>query len=228
MTAKTETEVKEIFAAKMQTIENNFQTLDTRTKGQVKTITVNNASVTITKGDGTQTTQTIDNVANAVHANTAASATSATNAANATKATQDASGNVITATYATKAELSVIPKFAISVVTALPTADISTTTIYLLNTGNETDNIFTEYIYVNNKWEKLGTQTLDLTGYVQKTQTVNGKALNDNISLTASDVGAAAANHTHTATDVGAYTKDEVNNLLYEIFNSANITELSE
>ena len=36
------------------------------------------------------------------------SATNATNATNATKATQDASGNVITSTYATKAQITAL------------------------------------------------------------------------------------------------------------------------
>ena len=45
-------------------------------------------------------------VGKATNAGNAANATNATNAANATKATQDASGNVITSTYATKNELS--------------------------------------------------------------------------------------------------------------------------
>ena len=79
--------------------------------------------ITVTKNN-TTTTITVNNVANATHANTATSATSATNATNATKATQDASGNVITTTYATKAELSAIPKFAISVVTVLITPSL--------------------------------------------------------------------------------------------------------
>lgn len=58
-----------------------------------------------------------------------------------------------------------IPKFAISVVTSLPaTGDAAT--IYLLKTSDtETGNLYTEYIYVNNTWEELGTQTLDLSGY---------------------------------------------------------------
>ena len=42
----------------------------------------------------------------ATHAQTADTATNATNATNAVKAAQDASGNVITATYATKTELA--------------------------------------------------------------------------------------------------------------------------
>lgn len=66
-------------------------------------------------------------------------------------------------------KLSAIPKFAISVVQALPTQDISTTTVYLVQTGTETNNLYTEYIYVNNKWETLGTQKLDLSPYVKST-----------------------------------------------------------
>ena len=45
-------------------------------------------------------------VGKATNADNATNATNATNAANATKATQDASGNVITSTYATKNELT--------------------------------------------------------------------------------------------------------------------------
>ena len=91
------------------------------------------------------------------------------NVANAKQATKDANGNIITSTYATKDEVSAIPKFAIQVVEALPSENISSTTVYLLNTGDEPDNIYTEYIYVNQRWEKLGTQKLDLSGYAQKT-----------------------------------------------------------
>lgn len=62
--------------------------------------------------------------------------------------------------------ISAIPKFAIEVVENLPTSDISSTTIYIKKTSEtETGNLYTEYIYVNNVWEELGTQTLDLSGY---------------------------------------------------------------
>lgn len=62
--------------------------------------------------------------------------------------------------------ISAIPKFAIAVVENLPTSDISSTTIYIKKTSTtETGNLYTEYIYVNNEWEELGTQTLDLSGY---------------------------------------------------------------
>ena len=61
--------------------------------------------------------------------------------------------------------ISVIPKFAIAVVNELPTEDISTTTVYLLpNNSGETSNLYDEYIYTT-QWEKLGTQTVDLSDY---------------------------------------------------------------
>lgn len=66
-------------------------------------------------------------------------------------------------------KISAIPKFAIQVVQSLPTSNISTTTVYLVSTGTETNNLYTEYIYVNNKWEILGTQKLDLSPYVKST-----------------------------------------------------------
>ena len=89
--------------------------------------------------------------------------------ASAVKASQDGAGNVITETYATKQEVSGIPKFKIEVVQALPaTGDAAT--IYLLLTGDESQNLYTEYIYVNNAWEKLGTQELDLSAYALKSE----------------------------------------------------------
>lgn len=71
-----------------------------------------------------------------------------------------------------KNSISAIPKFAISVVSELPTSDISTTTIYLLTSGSDTQNVYTEYIYVNNTWEKLGEQKLDLSGYALKSEAI--------------------------------------------------------
>lgn len=81
------------------------------------------------------------------------------------------------ANYYTKSEvnsqISSIPKFTIAVVTDLPTSNISNTTIYLKKTGDDTQNLYTEYIYVNSKWEQLGTQKLDLSGYLTKTDASN-------------------------------------------------------
>ena len=70
--------------------------------------------------------------------------------------------------YATKQDLTSIPKFSIEVVSELPTQDISTTTIYLKlqETGDqEGQDIYDEYIYVNNKWEVIGNTDIDLSAY---------------------------------------------------------------
>ena len=64
--------------------------------------------------------------------------------------------------------ISTIPKFAIAVVDALPTSDISTTTVYFVGGGSGTD-LYTEYIYVDGEWEILGSQRVDLTGYATET-----------------------------------------------------------
>lgn len=77
--------------------------------------------------------------------------------------------------YYTKAEtnelVSKIPKFAIEVVDTLPTENISNTTVYLLKSSEEALNLYTEYIYVNEAWEELGAQTVDLSDYYTKTET---------------------------------------------------------
>ena len=39
------------------------------------------------------------------------------------------------------------------------------TTIYLVSAGNESGNLYEEYIYVNNAWEKFGAANIDLSGY---------------------------------------------------------------
>ena len=59
--------------------------------------------------------------------------------------------------------ISTIPKFDIKVVDALPTEDISPTTIYLLMVSGE--DHFEEYIYVNGEWDKLGDGNIDLSDY---------------------------------------------------------------
>lgn len=57
----------------------------------------------------------------------------------------------------------------------LPTTDINPNKIYLIkNTGVDasTQNVYTEYMYINNTWEKLGEYkaTVDLSDYLKKTE----------------------------------------------------------
>lgn len=56
------------------------------------------------------------------------------------------------------------------VVNALPTENISTSTIYLVPaTTPSAENVYDEYIYVNGDWEHIGSTSIDLSDYVTKT-----------------------------------------------------------
>ena len=69
--------------------------------------------------------------------------------------------------FATKADVSAIPKFAIAVVTDLPTENISESTIYLKAHEHGTGDSYDEYIYTAGKWEKIGNTDVDLSGYLK-------------------------------------------------------------
>ena len=64
--------------------------------------------------------------------------------------------------------IGAISSLTIQIVQTLPTQDISTSTIYFVpKSTSETNNIYNEYVYVNNAWELIGTTEIDLSGYVQ-------------------------------------------------------------
>lgn len=60
------------------------------------------------------------------------------------------------------------------VVTELPTTDIKANKIYLVKDSTTEGDLYQEYLYVDNKWEKVGThkQEVDLTGYAKKSEAV--------------------------------------------------------
>lgn len=60
------------------------------------------------------------------------------------------------------------------VVTELPTTDIKTNKIYLVKDSTTEGDLYQEYLYVDGKWEKVGThkQEVDLTDYVRKEDAV--------------------------------------------------------
>lgn len=94
-----------------------------------------------------------------------------------TKAVNDLENYYLKSETYTKDEIKsfvdTIPKFTIAVVDTLPTENISDTTIYLVKSGEDEQNIYTEYIYVNNTWEKLGSQgsSVKLDDYYTKEET---------------------------------------------------------
>ena len=91
-------------------------------------------------------------------------------------------------TYATKTEmqnaLDAITGFNYSVVDALPEAG-EKGYIYLVPFATEdqqTGDVYTEYIWVNNKFEKIGTTRVDLSGYAL-TETVNQQIAGVNTAI---------------------------------------------
>lgn len=69
--------------------------------------------------------------------------------------------------------VTAIPKFGHEVVGELPVEHISESTIYLVKSGADEDNLYTEYIYLNGSWEILGQQKVDLSNYATKTEVEN-------------------------------------------------------
>ena len=73
----------------------------------------------------------------------------------------------------------------------------------LPTTGNQTGDLWNvtdtgaNYAWNGSSWDKM-SENIDLSGYVPTSRTINSKALTGNISLTASDVGAATSDHTHS------------------------------
>ena len=63
------------------------------------------------------------------------------------------------------------------IVESLPTTDIDPNTIYMTLSGTSaTENVYNEFMYVNNAWELIGTSATDLTNYYTKAE-VDGKLL---------------------------------------------------
>ena len=59
-----------------------------------------------------------------------------------------------------------INSFDMAVVQTLPTENISNHTIYLVPKTGETNDVYDEYIYINDAWEMIGNTQVDLSNYV--------------------------------------------------------------
>ena len=81
------------------------------------------------------------------------------------------------------------------IVESLPTTDIDPNTIYMILSGTSaTENVYNEFMYVNNAWELIGTSATDLTNYYTKSE-VDGKLL---LKANDSDVVHKSGNETIT------------------------------
>lgn len=63
-----------------------------------------------------------------------------------------------------------INSFDMAIVQTLPTQDISTHTIYLVPKTGETNDVYDEYVYINNAWEMVGNTQIDLNDYALKSE----------------------------------------------------------
>lgn len=95
------------------------------------------------------------------------------------------------------------------IVESLPTTDINPNTIYMILSGTSaTENVYNEFMYVNNAWELIGTSATDLTNYYTKAE-VDGKLL---LKANASDL----TSHTgDTTIHVTTADKNKWNNQTY-------------
>ena len=78
----------------------------------------------------------------------------------------DTNGNLL---FDNKAITSNGSSIKMLIVDTLPTENISENTIYLVsNNSSNTNNIYTEYVYINSNWEIIGSTDIDLSNYLQK------------------------------------------------------------
>lgn len=64
-----------------------------------------------------------------------------------------------------------VTQFNYEVVETLPEIGIKGT-IYLISNAGSGQNVYDEYLWLDNKWELFGTTAIDLSGYVQKSELV--------------------------------------------------------
>ena len=69
-----------------------------------------------------------------------------------------------------------IHSFDVQVVQALPTENIENHTIYFVPKQGTTNDVYDEYLYVNNAWELIGNTQIDLTGYATQSYVNNALA----------------------------------------------------
>ena len=121
----------------------------------------------------------------------------------------------------TNQQIALQTHLSFSIVNDLPSSNISTSTIYLKPMGGSSPNTYEEYIYINSKWEIIGTTKTDLSDYYTKTQVdnllnskvdkVNGKGLSSNDYTTAEKT---------KLSNIDTITTSDIDAIITEIFRS--------
>lgn len=103
-----------------------------------------------------------------------------------------------------KAALDAVNSLKKEIVNALPTQDIDSNTIYLVpKTTAGTDDVYDEYLYINNNWEHLGDTSIDLSNYYTSSEVDD---LLDAKEDTLTFDSAPTENSTNPVTSGGVYT----------------------
>ena len=103
-----------------------------------------------------------------------------------------------------------ISGFEISIVQTLPVAGDPGTFYFVANPQGAGNNIYNEYVYVGNTWEKIGsldTGNIDLDGYLKTTDIAAWAKAANKPTYTASEVGAVA-----TTAPAAAITNQDITN----------------
>ena len=120
--------------------------------------------------------------------------------------------------------IEVLPKFEIKVVDELPTKDISDTTIYLLrNTDSEGNNFFDEYIYVNKRWELIGTTKIDLSDYYTSAEV--DVLLDEKQDTLTAGTGIDITGNVISVDDTEVATKDEIDKLTKDLGDLSDLVD---
>ena len=120
--------------------------------------------------------------------------------------------------------IEVLPKFEIKIVEELPTKDISGTTIYLLrNTDSEGNNFFDEYIYINNRWELIGTTKIDLSDYYTSVEV--DSLLDEKQDILSAGSGINITGKVISIDDTEVATKDDIDKLTEDLENLVEIVD---
>lgn len=94
--------------------------------------------------------------------------------------------------------IGAISTLNIRVVQSLPTSDISTTTIYLVpKSTSQTQNVYDEYLYVNNSWEQIGSTEVDLSDYVKEEEVYTTDEADDMFMKFAPEMNPTNADRVH-------------------------------
>lgn len=96
-----------------------------------------------------------------------------TNASSALDSKITALDTKVTTDYATKVyvgeQIAAIDHLKREIVTELPTGEaIDTNTIYMVKMGDQGENVYREYMYIEGKWEIVGDSNIDFSNYYTK------------------------------------------------------------